>query len=96
MLKREDREGKKERRRGEPPRRQLQIAAKTQQRPERRHAAGVAALLLVGFEGAELDAGAAHGLGGGEAGPLEILGAPANMFAQLVAQLALESRARQE
>jgi hypothetical protein len=67
-----------------------------EQRPEWHHATRVAALFLVGLDGAELESRRAFGVGGGEAGAREIFGAAADVFAKLLAQVALEAGAGEQ
>jgi hypothetical protein len=90
---REDGEQEEEGRGEQPPRAQSQIAAEAEERPEGREAAGVAALLLVGFEGAKLETRLAHRLGGGEPVALEVARAPVQVLAELVPHVALEAGA---
>jgi hypothetical protein len=63
---------------------------------EETEAEGGADVLFVGLDGAELDAGAAEGFGGGETGALEVLGAQLDVGADFGFDVGLDGVATEQ
>jgi hypothetical protein len=63
---------------------------------EETEAEGGADVLFVGFDSAELDAGAAEGFGWGEAGTLEVFGAEFDVGAEFEVDVGLDGVATEE
>jgi len=63
---------------------------------EKTEAEGGADVLFVGFEGAELDAGAAESFGGGETGALEVFGAQLDVSAEFGFDVGLDGVATEK
>jgi hypothetical protein len=93
---RHDGKNREHRRRQQASKRQPQIAAEPVQHAERREPAGVAALFLVGLDGAELEARLPHRFVTRHPGPDEIVGAVLDVLRQLLVHLPLEARAREQ